>query len=673
MAQAIGTFDTGHSGPVHDTQLDYYGRRLATASSDHTIRIFDVSTDQPTFLVELKGHEGPVWQVCWAHPTFGSVLASCSYDKRVIVWKEIHRGHWEAVYSCDDFTSSVNGISWCPWEYGLQFACAVADGTVAVCSYNSEIRNWTKKHVFGHPNGANAVSWAPAINNTAISASQQMIRLVSGGCDNQIRIWKQDPQTGELADIGHTLDVAHTEWVRDVAWRPCVGLLTDTIVSCGDDKTAVIWTQDADVQGWRSMQILNFNSPVWRVSWSVTGTILAISSGEDIVTLFKENSDGHWEVLTNISNHSEEPNISVETDSFFGEVSNIQSTETSSQQFIRQTGVSNTGHPNMGDSVGIEAVPFEDQFRKSTAKQPTSSMYVSPSPPSMSNSLVHPLATSPTPSSVSHPTSMIPPTMSSTAPVPSSQAPPITSISPPHTPVLPSSNSIPPPLSNSIPPPLSNSIPPPSSNSIPPSSSSNSIPPPSSNSIPPPSSNSIPLPSSNPIPPPLSNPIPPPLSSPIPPPLSNSIPPPLSNSIPPSSSNSILPPPTSIPLPSALQITQKHMSTPAAMASAVPPPYPITTSTSSPSNPSFMQVTNSKTSLTTPLGVPPIPPRSTTISSSSSISGMGPNNIQDQTTSNSSPVIPPPPPPPPPLSHIGIPSSVTAPPPPGIRRYPGIQ
>ncbi|KAL7068853.1 hypothetical protein ACR3K2_06880 [Cryptosporidium serpentis] len=601
MAQAIGTFDTGHSGPVHDTQLDYYGRRLATASSDHTIRIFDVSTDQPTFLVELKGHEGPVWQVCWAHPTFGSVLASCSYDKRVIVWKEIHRGHWEAVYSCDEFTSSVNGISWCPWEYGLQFACAVADGTVAVCSYNSEMRHWTKKHVFGHPNGTNAVSWAPAINNTAVSASQQMIRLVSGGCDNQIRIWKQDPQTGELADMGHTLDVAHIEWVRDVAWRPCVGLLTDTIVSCGDDKTAVIWTQDADVQGWRSMQILNFNSPVWRVSWSVTGTILAISSGEDIVTLFKENSDGHWEVLTNISNHSEEPNVSVETDSFFGEVSNIQSTETSSQQFIRQAGVSNSGHPNMGDSVGIEAVPFEDQFGKSTGNQPTPSMHISPSPPPISNSLVRSLATSPMPSSVSHSTSTIPPTMSSTTPISSSQMLPITSMPLPHTPIPPSSNSIPP-----------------SSNSIPPSS----------NSIPPPS-----------------------------------------NSIPPSSTL-MPPPPISMPLPSTLQITQKNMSASSAMVSAVPPPHPITNSVSSPSNPSFMQVTNSKTSLVTPLGVPPIPPRSTTIPSSSSISGMGPNHIQNPTTSNSSPVMPPPPPP---LSHIGIPPSVTAPPPPGIRRYPGIQ
>ena len=33
-------------------------------------------------------HEGPVWQVAWAHPKFGSILASCSYDGSVIIWQE---------------------------------------------------------------------------------------------------------------------------------------------------------------------------------------------------------------------------------------------------------------------------------------------------------------------------------------------------------------------------------------------------------------------------------------------------------------------------------------------------------------------------------------------------------------------------------------------------------
>ena len=33
-------------------------------------------------------HTGPVWQVSWAHPNFGHILASCSYDGKVIIWKE---------------------------------------------------------------------------------------------------------------------------------------------------------------------------------------------------------------------------------------------------------------------------------------------------------------------------------------------------------------------------------------------------------------------------------------------------------------------------------------------------------------------------------------------------------------------------------------------------------
>ncbi len=36
----------------------------------------------------LGRHTGPVWQVAWAHPKFGHILASCSYDGKVIIWKE---------------------------------------------------------------------------------------------------------------------------------------------------------------------------------------------------------------------------------------------------------------------------------------------------------------------------------------------------------------------------------------------------------------------------------------------------------------------------------------------------------------------------------------------------------------------------------------------------------
>jgi len=43
------------------------------------------------FTCDLR-HTGPVWQVAWANPKFGHILASCSYDGKVIIWKEQQQG-----------------------------------------------------------------------------------------------------------------------------------------------------------------------------------------------------------------------------------------------------------------------------------------------------------------------------------------------------------------------------------------------------------------------------------------------------------------------------------------------------------------------------------------------------------------------------------------------------
>ena len=73
----INTVDTGHEDMVHDAQMDYYGTRLATCSSDRSVKVFDVFNGQQTLVATLVKHEGPVWQVAWGHPSYGTLLASC--------------------------------------------------------------------------------------------------------------------------------------------------------------------------------------------------------------------------------------------------------------------------------------------------------------------------------------------------------------------------------------------------------------------------------------------------------------------------------------------------------------------------------------------------------------------------------------------------------------------
>lgn len=85
-------FETHHEDIVHDVCYDFYGKRIATCSSDQKIKIWDQSIegDQKRWVctAEWKAHTGSIWKLAWAHPEFGSMLASCSADRTVCIWEE---------------------------------------------------------------------------------------------------------------------------------------------------------------------------------------------------------------------------------------------------------------------------------------------------------------------------------------------------------------------------------------------------------------------------------------------------------------------------------------------------------------------------------------------------------------------------------------------------------
>ena len=63
------------------------------------------------------------------------------------------------------------------------------------------------------------------------------------------------------------------------------------------DKTVIIWTQTAHGQPWQQQPLKSepFPDTVWRVSWSLSGGILAISCGDNKVSLLREGLKGDWE------------------------------------------------------------------------------------------------------------------------------------------------------------------------------------------------------------------------------------------------------------------------------------------------------------------------------------------------------------------------------------------
>lgn len=254
-----------------------------------------------------------------AHPKYGNILASSSYDGKVFIWRE-QNGQWQRVIDFALHTASVNLISWSPHEAGCLLACASSDGSVSVLDFkdsNAPAASaqthgaaWDHKIFHAHGVGCNAVSWAPATlpgtlekaSATPGASPPAVRRFVTGGSDTLVCMWEFNAGS-QSYDRLVTLR-GHADWVRDVAWSPTV-LSRSYVASASQDNTVRIWTiaagQDPGVPENWACKVLEFPEVCWRVSWSLSGNVLAVSGGDNKVTLWKERvRDGEWECVKTI-------------------------------------------------------------------------------------------------------------------------------------------------------------------------------------------------------------------------------------------------------------------------------------------------------------------------------------------------------------------------------------
>ncbi|TPX47525.1 hypothetical protein SeLEV6574_g02597 [Synchytrium endobioticum] len=339
--EQISKFNAQHEDLIHDIAYDYYGKRLATCSSDHRIKIWDYDEAQEhwVFSDSIKEHEASVLKVSWAHPEFGQLLASCSTDRTVKILEENETApklRW--LRRATILTPAlVQDIEFAPNFHGLKLATVAADGVLRIYEPQdpTNMGSWgTLTDVVElavgvkEPDGHFCLSWSP-------SRLQPMMLAVGCGRDNA-KIIRHD-HTNKLT--ASEILPGHTDVVCDIAWAPHMGRSYQLIATgCKDGHVRIFklteesrksgsssWQSSSTVggmaatnagaiaagsgagtgkrRGFKVEMVADFNdhnAEVWRVEWNVTGTMLSSSGDDGVVRLWKATYLDEWRCMGKI-------------------------------------------------------------------------------------------------------------------------------------------------------------------------------------------------------------------------------------------------------------------------------------------------------------------------------------------------------------------------------------
>jgi WD40 repeat protein len=280
-----------HGGGVWACAFSPDGTTIVVASTDGTLRVWDVRRLTPRRVRALKGHAGMV-HACAFSPD-GSLIVSASTDTTLKVWDALTG---QGVRTLAAHTGAVRACAFSP--DGRRIASAGDDATLKVWDAESgaEIRT-----LEGHGAGVHACAFSPDGR-----------RIVSASDDATLKVW--DPEWRSRRRAARPPH-RHAAMVHACAFSPD----GRSIVSAGEDGTLKVWDAES---GGEVRTLEGHGKPILACTFSPDGERICSASADGTVRLWALGSasgagltvlrgdagpvsdcafspDGHWIVSAN--------------------------------------------------------------------------------------------------------------------------------------------------------------------------------------------------------------------------------------------------------------------------------------------------------------------------------------------------------------------------------------